>query len=745
MVIRLRCTVLMNPETLAQLVGSGNTATIEEYWMRLVEETDLPLAELASYDIVLRELFRVGQSAQAEAMAWAALEAVSSQRSPEETLTIAGPFLRAVGESEELRSQVSGLYETVFGEREGFAALLAEAGLGGGRPVRRALRTLDVCLAVKEGDFLAARDDDGAARIDGIDFSAWQFSISASNGPTTLGAVHLADQYEPASATDFRVMRQFALDQLVQRIWDDPTSLVIEVCKLHGNRINSDDLRNVLVPGLISDIDWKKWWTKARAAAKRSSNVTVAGRAPYDLTYVDQPAPLADGLVEAFALARGPNEKVEVIEKYLRDGKERKEPPNRDELARCCEKLSKQARKSAAKNVTSAAVWWAAARRVAEHAGVNSTVEESTAFFKTLTKPRAVFVRLEGAALLSAACACLTDARPDTWRDDLLDAFPYLPSGALEPVARRLIESGCASADFRPVVERILSSPVKSFEALLWLWDRASDDDRVPVPPLVTLMSRIIRTLDDCRRDETMPSEQARQIGLRARAVLSARKFERFDRCLDELDPSMARALHAQISRLENLGRVVRDDLMTKLHRRFPPTSQEPVLQPWEREEIFYVTKESLARKQNEVEHLVNVKMRENAKAIGDAAERGDLSENSEYKFALEERDLLRARLAQMNSEVAAASVLSVEAVPTDYAGIGTEVALRRVSDGESYTICFVGPWEADGAKGRFNYKAPLAMKVLGKRVGDRAEFNHSGASGTYEIVALKNGLAPVE
>ena len=152
-----------------------------------------------------------------------------------------------------------------------------------------------------------------------------------------------------------------------------------------------------------------------------------------------------------------------------------------------------------------------------------------------------------------------------------------------------------------------------------------------------------------------------------------------------------------------------------------------------------------LARKQNEIEHLVNVKMRENAKAIGDAAERGDLSENSEYKFALEERDLLRARLAQMNSEVAAASVLSVEAVPTDHAGIGTEVALRRVPDGESYTICFVGPWEADGAKGRFNYKAPLALKVLGKRVGDRAEFDHSGASGTYEVVALKNGLAPVD
>ncbi|MCB9867224.1 MAG: hypothetical protein H6816_11410 [Phycisphaerales bacterium] len=56
--------------------------------------------------------------------------------------------------------------------------------------------------------------------------------------------------------------------------------------------------------------------------------------------------------------------------------------------------------------------------------------------------------------------------------------------------------------------------------------------------------------------------------------------------------------------------------------------------------------------KRAELEELVNVKIRENAIAIGRAAELGDLSENSEYKFALEERDLLQARLAQMQKEM---------------------------------------------------------------------------------------------
>jgi transcription elongation factor GreA len=160
------------------------------------------------------------------------------------------------------------------------------------------------------------------------------------------------------------------------------------------------------------------------------------------------------------------------------------------------------------------------------------------------------------------------------------------------------------------------------------------------------------------------------------------------------------------------------------------------------RDDVLFVTREGLSRKQQEIDHHVNVKMRENAKAIGRAAEHGDLSENAEYKFALEERDLLRARLAQMNAEVEAAELITPEEVPVEHVGIGTKAIFKRVRDGEPYELSFLGPWEADAEKGRLNYRAPLAQAVLGKRIGDTIEFDHTGAAGTYEIVALENALA---
>jgi transcription elongation GreA/GreB family factor len=213
---------------------------------------------------------------------------------------------------------------------------------------------------------------------------------------------------------------------------------------------------------------------------------------------------------------------------------------------------------------------------------------------------------------------------------------------------------------------------------------------------------------------------------------------------LEQLEATVATTLVRQIRQLAGLGRAIPEDMVSLIRRRFPPVKEgKAESHPWDREDVILVTAAGLARKQDEIHHHVNVKIRENAVAIGRAAELGDLSENSEYKFALEERDLLRARLAQMNAEVAAAQVLSPGDVPTDYLGVGTKAIFERVTDGERYEMTVLGPWEADAAARWFNYKAPLCRKVLGKRIGDMVEFNHSGAVGIYRLVALENALTP--
>ena len=133
--------------------------------------------------------------------------------------------------------------------------------------------------------------------------------------------------------------------------------------------------------------------------------------------------------------------------------------------------------------------------------------------------------------------------------------------------------------------------------------------------------------------------------------------------------------------------------------------------------------------------------MRENAKRIGEAASHGDLSENSEYRFALEERDLLRARLAQINTELAKARTLEPHQVPTDRVGVGSRVTLRNLTDGAERVMTFLGPFDVDVDRGVYNYLAPVAQKLMGTAVGRRVTLTIDGRDVEFEVVTVASGL----
>ncbi len=730
----------MRPESLIQLVGGGNARTVEEEWMGLFER-DSSLEGLEEYSTVLAELVRQGRAEQAAALAWAAIETFSAKHAPEDALPVASAYLLAVGNNEELRGEVTGLYRKVYGEREGIEALLTESGLPGGRPVRRALRTLDLCLAVDAGDFLIGRDDHAAARIDEVDRSAWEYTITVGRDVEQIGAVLLADRFEPAAADDFHVMCQFARDDLLKKLADDPATIVISLCQKHGNKLGREALEMILVPRLLTEDDWKKWWTKARAAVKRFPNVQIDRRAPYTITVLDEAVTAEHVHLAGFDKLHDPVKQLEAVDAYLAGCNARGEDPSPDALTSCYEKLVAKAKKLKGADRSRSALLWIIVRRAGESAGVDNAKDGAVELFKSTPDPAVLFEQLSTDSLHEVACRTLVEAHPDDWQAQLQTLLPTFPMTACDREAKRLADAGTTEADFQAVVDVILASPIAHFEALAWLWNGPAAGPAIPQTAPLTLFSRLLRGLEDSRRSDLLSKDAVKKIAQRGRPVLSARRYERYRECLATIEPGMANALRTQIKRLDSLGRAVREDLLKHMEVKFPIVDNKPPTPPWAQVDVLWVTRASLLKKQDEIDHHVNVKMRDNAKAIGRAAEHGDLSENSEYKFALEERDLLRGRLAQMNSEMAAAKIIDPASVATDCIGICTRAVFKRVSDGDTYEMTLVGAWDSDGEKGWYNYKAPLAQKVLGIKIGDTVEFDHSSAQGQYEVVEIADAL----
>lgn len=731
----------MQAESLVQLIGSGNTSTVEEEWSRLLQSPDATPAALRAYQPVLAALCKQGKASIAEEWAWTAIEAMSTKLSPVETLEFASAFLLAIGDSNELRQQVSELYRAAHGDRPGLEELLSEAGLAGGRPVRRALRTLEVCLTLSDGDCLASREGDGAARVKRVDRKGWKVGIESDAGAETLGAVELADRFRRAAKDDFAVLRFLDPPGLAKKLDNDPAEIIAELCKQNGGSMDGADLEAELVPEVLDDTKFKSWFTKARVAIKKRSDIKLEGRSPYTMTYVEVPVAHDEVLLAEFEKTREPADRLERFEKYIRETGNRNEVPSPKALKGCYDIQVKQAKLWAEKGSPAAGLAWAVAGRIGEAAGVATPWAGLRDLLKGSSNIKAHMSGIADESLFDRAVGALGEAHPAHWKDHLIDMLPILSAGTCDRAACHLVDGGWTGADFDTMIQRILSAPAVNFEAMLWLWDGPSKKELDERVNLLNMFTRLLRTLDDARRGQGIPKEQGKIISARARTVLGARRYERFQKCLQTLDAGMAGPLRTQIGVMDNLGRAVPEDMIDLLKKKFP--SKEVVVQtpPWQREDVLYVTREALTRRQEEVEYHVNVKMKENARAIGAAAALGDLSENSEYKFALEERDLLRARLAQMNSELAMAQLISAGEVETSQIGIGTQVVFVHVDKGQRLEMTFMGPWDADPSKGWINYKAPLSQSLMGKKIGDEVSFEHDGASGIFRVTEIHNAL----
>ncbi len=135
-------------------------------------------------------------------------------------------------------------------------------------------------------------------------------------------------------------------------------------------------------------------------------------------------------------------------------------------------------------------------------------------------------------------------------------------------------------------------------------------------------------------------------------------------------------------------------------------------------EEPLWVSAESLDLLKQEYESLINKKIPENTKAVAAARELGDLRENSEYKMARQDQDMLLARKSQIEKDLAAARIFNPAETSIDCVGIGSIVEVED-SKGKHQTITVLGAWDSDPKKNIVSYKTPLGQSLLGKKVGE--------------------------
>jgi transcription elongation factor GreA len=138
----------------------------------------------------------------------------------------------------------------------------------------------------------------------------------------------------------------------------------------------------------------------------------------------------------------------------------------------------------------------------------------------------------------------------------------------------------------------------------------------------------------------------------------------------------------------------------------------------------------------DELKELKSVERPAIIKAIAEAREHGDLSENAEYHSAREKQGFIEGRIKELEAVIGRAEVIDPEKL-SGAIKFGATVTLVDEDTDEEKRYQIVGEPEADIEKGKLNVKSPLARALIGKEVGDSIEVRTPGGEKGYEILEI--------
>ena len=153
--------------------------------------------------------------------------------------------------------------------------------------------------------------------------------------------------------------------------------------------------------------------------------------------------------------------------------------------------------------------------------------------------------------------------------------------------------------------------------------------------------------------------------------------------------------------------------------------------------EKFPMTAEGFERLEVELKKLKTQARPDVIKAIAEAREHGDLSENAEYHAARERQSFIEGRVAELEDKISRAQVIDPTKLSGDTVKFGATVTVVDEDTDEEVTYQIVGELEADVKDGKIAVTSPIARALVGKAEGDSVEVATPKGAKAYEILKV--------
>lgn len=153
--------------------------------------------------------------------------------------------------------------------------------------------------------------------------------------------------------------------------------------------------------------------------------------------------------------------------------------------------------------------------------------------------------------------------------------------------------------------------------------------------------------------------------------------------------------------------------------------------------QINYYTAEGLQKLKDELNHLRTVERPSISEQIGEARDKGDLSENAEYDAAKEAQGILEMKISKMEAVVANARLIDETHMDNSKVFILSKVKIRNMSNAMDIEYTLVAENEADIKARKISIDSPIGKGLLGKKVGEIVDIQTPGGLLQFEIIDI--------
>ncbi|MDB6035395.1 MAG: greA [Verrucomicrobiales bacterium] len=565
----------------------------------------------------------------------------------------------------------------------------------------------------------------GFGKITTVDTVFSRFTIDfQTKAGHNMDLAFAAESLKPIDPNHILARKVADLEGLRQMAALHHLDLIKVVLQSYGGKATIDQIQQVLVPDVIRD-DWKKWWEVAKRELKKDGHFQLPVKKTDPIVFEMQETTLQDRLMTEFRATKGLKAKVgSALEalKVFPDIADKKAVAEEIVAALNADIASHQ------RTQPGVALEGIFVRDdIKEAAGLAGIPEELTPTTIWTQQPKlGAFLETIPAAKHRRVLQSFKAGNPETWVETVLMTLALVPAKLAGELAHLLIEDGKLQ-QLKDVLAKLISQHQASSELLLWLAKERSDSFADILGPEV-----FRAMLTAMERDQ-----------------FNERKSNRLRDCIiDDQDLLVELIGSADLEIIKDLTRALQlspsfDDmdkrsLLARIVKTYPAVQSLISGEATKQDSTLLVSWESLERRKDEYNEVVQKKIPANSKEIAIARSYGDLRENHEYKAAKEMQKILMRRKSELESMLVRARGTDFANPKTDVVSIGTRVTATDMSNETPESYCIMGAWDSEPEKGIISYLTPVAQSFINHKVGEEVEYEMEGIKRKLRIDSIE-------